>query len=114
MNIGWAEFLILATIGLIVFGPERLPEMSAQLANFIKSMRSKASAATAELSNSADTKTVTDLAKDLRGFTPRGMAANAMFPGKPLSLGSPQSRDLSSMPAMKTNYVKPVFDPDAT
>jgi Sec-independent protein translocase protein TatA len=32
MNIGWTEFLVIAMIGLIVFGPERLPEMSAQFA----------------------------------------------------------------------------------
>jgi len=109
MNIGWAEFLVIAIIGLVVFGPERLPEMSAQLARFVKSMRSKASSATAELTGSVDTKVVTNLAKDLRGITPRGMAANAMT----ASFGKPQSgamRDQRSSGAL----VNPVFDPDAT
>ena len=72
MNIGWTEFLVIAIIGLVVFGPERLPEMSAQLARFVKSMRAKASSATAELTGSVDTKVVTDLASDLRGITPTG------------------------------------------
>jgi len=91
MNIGWTEFLVIAMIGLIVFGPERLPEMSAQFAKFIKTMRTKASEATAELTGSVDTKAVTDLAKDLRGLTPRGLTSPA---------GSAK--------------VNPVFDPDAT
>ncbi len=109
MNIGLGEFLVIAIIGLVIFGPERLPEMSAQLAKFIKSMRAKASAATAELTNSVDTKVVTDLAKNLRGITPRGIAANAMSGG----FGKPQS---ATRRAQNPNSVtvNPVFDPDAT
>ena len=102
MNIGWSEFLVLGMIGLIVFGPERLPEMAGQFAKFIKSMRTKASLATAELTNSVDTKVVTDLAKDLRGLTPRGMATKVMT--------TPTQRSSSS----PSKQVNPVFDPDAT
>ena len=109
MNIGWAEFLVIAIIGLVVFGPERLPEMSAQLARFVKSMRAKASSATAELTTSVDTKVVTDLAKDLRGITPRGMATNAMS----ASFGKPQSGVMRDQRPSGT-LVNPVFDPDAT
>ena len=109
MNIGWTEFLVIAIIGLVVFGPERLPEMSAQLARFVKSLRTKASAATAELTGSVDTKVVTDLASDLRGITPRGMTKNAMS----ASFGKPQS---GVMRDQRPNLaqVNPVFDPDAT
>ena len=109
MNIGWTEFLVIAIIGLVVFGPERLPEMSAQLARFVKSMRTKASAATAELTGSVDTKMVTDIANDLRGFTPRGMTRNAMSAG----FGKAQS---GVMKDQRPNgaLVNPVFDPDAT
>ena len=109
MNIGWAEFLAIAMIGLVVFGPERLPEMSAQLARFVKSMRAKASSATAELTGSVDTKVVADLAKDLRGITPRGMAANAMS----ASFGKPQSGAMRDQRPSGVS-VNPVFDPDAT
>ena len=109
MNIGWAEFLVIAMIGLVVFGPERLPEMSAQLARFIKVMRTKASAATAELTSSVDTKVVTDIAKDLRGITPRGMARNAMS----AQFDKPQSGTMKDQ-RLTGGYVNPVFDPDAT
>ena len=110
MNIGWTEFLVIAMIGLIVFGPERLPEMSAQFAKFIKSMRTKASEATAELTGSVDTKAVTDLAKDLRGLTPRGLTTNAVTSVAGLTGLSGQTKTSANGPAK----VIPVFDPDAT
>ena len=110
MNIGWTEFLVIAMIGLIVFGPERLPEMSAQLAKFIKTMRTKAGEATAELTGSVDTKAVTDLAKDLRGLTPRGLTTNAVSSVAGLTGLAGQAK---SSPAGSAK-VNPVFDPDAT
>ena len=109
MNIGWTEFLVIAMIGLIVFGPERLPEMSAQFARFIKAMRTKASEATAELTGSVDTKVVTDLAKDLRGLTPRGLTTTTVTSVAGLNGKSGQAK--SSTGSAKVN---PVFDPDAT
>lgn len=108
MNIGWTEFLVIAMIGLIVFGPERLPEMSAQFARFIKAMRIKASEATAELTGSVDTKVVTDLAKDLRGLTPRGLTTSAVTSVAGLGSNSGQPKTTSA------KVVNPVFDPDAT
>ena len=110
MNIGWTEFLVIAMIGLIVFGPERLPEMSAQFAKFIKTMRTKAGEATAELTGSEDTKAVTDLAKDLRGLTPRGLTTNAVSSVAGLTGLAGQAK---SSPAGSAK-VNPVFDPDAT
>lgn len=107
MNIGWTEFFVIAMIGLIVFGPERLPEISAQIAKFIKSMRAKASEATAELTGSVDTKVVTDLAKDLRGLTPRGLTTSAVSSVTGLSV-QPMATYAGS------KKVNPVFDPDAT
>lgn len=110
MNIGWTEFLVIAMIGLIVFGPERLPEMSAQFARFIKTLRTKAGEATAELTGSVDTKAVTDLAKDLRGLTPRGLTTNAVSSVAGLTGLAGQAK---SSPASSAR-VNPVFDPDAT
>jgi sec-independent protein translocase protein TatB len=110
MNIGWTEFLVIAMIGLIVFGPDRLPEMAAQFAKFIKTMRIKASEATAELTGSVDTKAVTDLAKDLRGLTPKGLTTNAVTSVAGMSGFSGQAKSSGG----DTGKVNPVFDPDAT
>jgi sec-independent protein translocase protein TatB len=100
-DIGLPEFLVIAMIALIVFGPERLPEMAAQLAKLVKSLRKQASDATAELTGSSDGKIVSDLAKDLRSLTPRGLATGA--------LTGP-----SQVTASPKKTVNPVFDPDAT
>mgnify|MGYP000116595124 CR=1 FL=1 len=100
-DIGLPEFLVIALIALIIFGPERLPEMAAQLAKLVKSLRAKASDATAELTGSIDSKAVNDLAQDLRGLTPRGIATNAMSSSQPRKVVAPKT-------------VNPVFDPDAT
>jgi hypothetical protein len=81
--------------------------MSAQFAKFIKATRTKASEATAELTKSVDTKVVTDLAKDLRGLTPRGLTTGAVTSAAGLT-GQPKP---SSSGSAKVN---PVFDPDAT
>jgi Tat protein translocase TatB subunit len=110
MNIGWTEFLVIGMIGLIVFGPERLPEMAGQFAKFIKSMRTKASEATAELTGSVDTKAVTDLANDLRGLSPRGLTNKAVTSVSGLTGLSGKSKPSTTGSARVT----PVFDPDAT
>jgi sec-independent protein translocase protein TatB len=110
MNIGWTEFLVIAMIGLIVFGPERLPEMAQQFAKFIKTMRTKASEATAELTGSVDTTAVTDLAKDLRGLTPRGLTTKAVSSAAGLTGLAGQAKSTTAGSAK----VNPVFDPDAT
>jgi len=110
MNIGWTEFLVIAVIGLIVFGPDRLPEMAAQFAKFIKTMRTKASEATAELTGSVDAKAMTDVVNDLRGLTPRGFTTNAVTSVAGIT-------GLSGKPKSSTGgvgKVNPVFDPDAT
>lgn len=100
-DIGLPEFLVIAMIALIVFGPERLPEMAAQLAKLLKSLRKQASDATAELTGSEDGKVVSELAKDLRSLTPRGLATSAMT-GSQTRIATPKK------------VVNPVFDPDAT
>jgi sec-independent protein translocase protein TatB len=100
-DIGLPEFLVIAMIALIIFGPERLPEMAAQGAKLIKSLRTKASAATAELTGSMDTSSVSELANDIRGLSPRGFAAKS-FSQTPARTG----------PVSKV--VNPVYDPDAT
>ena len=110
MNIGWTEFLVIAMIGLIVFGPERLPEMAAQFAKFIKTMRTKAGEATAELTSSVDAKAVNELAKDLRGLTPRGLTKNAVSSVAGLTGLTSQTKSSST----GSTKVNPVFDPDAT
>ena len=93
-DVGLPELFVIALIALIVFGPERLPEMAAQLGKWVAALKSQATSATAELKKSADVTGLSDIANDLKGLTPRGL--------------------LSDSPKPSTSEVKVVFDPDAT
>ena len=41
-NLGWEEVLLLAVIGLVVFGPDRLPKAAADAARLLRQLRSMA------------------------------------------------------------------------
>ncbi|RMF13481.1 MAG: twin-arginine translocase subunit TatB [Candidatus Dadabacteria bacterium] len=38
-GIGWAEFLFIAVIGLLVLGPEKLPEIARQMGKWMRELR---------------------------------------------------------------------------
>ena len=48
-GIGGGEFLGLAILGMVLVGPERLPKLAVQAAQWVKKIRGLASTATAEL-----------------------------------------------------------------
>ena len=48
-GIGAGEFLGLAILGMVLVGPERLPKLAVQAAQWVKKIRGLASTATAEL-----------------------------------------------------------------
>src|SRR5881409_1953748 len=48
-NIGWPELIVLAVIGLIVLGPERLPKAAADAARMLRQLRAMARGAAADL-----------------------------------------------------------------
>lgn len=49
-DIGTGELLTLAIVALLVFGPERLPEMAAKAGRLVRQLRSMADGARSELS----------------------------------------------------------------
>lgn len=94
-DVGLPELFVIALIALIVFGPERLPEMAAQLGKWVAALRAQANSATSELKKSADVAGLSEIANDLKGLTPKGLLSDT-----PKQQGTPE--------------VKAVFDPDAT
>jgi sec-independent protein translocase protein TatB len=48
-NLGWPEIIVLALIGLFVFGPERLPKVIGEAANMLRTLRRLTRDATSEL-----------------------------------------------------------------
>jgi sec-independent protein translocase protein TatB len=105
-DIGIGEILIVAVIGLLIFGPERLPRAAADAAKWLRQIRGMASGARQELADSAgiDLEETVDTVKSLQEFHPRRLAANLLkdepTPGTPTS-PEPEPK-------------RPTFDPDAT
>lgn len=48
-NLGWPEVLMLAVVGLVVLGPERLPKYAAEAGRVIRKLREMAKDASGEL-----------------------------------------------------------------
>ena len=89
-DIGIGEILIVAVIGLLVFGPERLPRAAADAAKWLKQIRSMASGARKDLADSAgiDLSETVDTVKSLQEFHPR-TAGREPVEGRPRTTASP-------------------------
>src|SRR6476659_4195078 len=48
-HLGWSELIVIAIVGLIVIGPERLPKAAADAARMLRQLRTMARNATADL-----------------------------------------------------------------
>ena len=105
-DIGIGEILIVAVIGLLVFGPERLPRAAADAAKWLKQIKAMASGARQDLADSAgiDMSETIDSVKSLQEFHPRRLAANLLNDDP-----TPPAATPATPPAPR-----PAFDPDAT
>jgi len=109
-DIGIGEILILGVLGLLVFGPERLPRAAADAAKMLRNVRAMASNARKDLADSAgvDLADAKDALRDLQDLHPKRMVAG-IFEGDDdtASKGRASDASPSSAPAAR-------FDPDAT
>ena len=60
-DIGLPEFVVIALIALIVFGPDRMPEMVGQAARWIRKIRTQASDVTSQFTDGLDIPELADL-----------------------------------------------------
>jgi sec-independent protein translocase protein TatB len=75
-NIGPLEFVVLAAVALIVFGPDRLPELAKDAARMLKTLRDLAQGARSQL-NSELGPEFADF--DLSSLNPRTAIRNALL-----------------------------------
>ena len=105
-DIGIGEILLVAVVGLLIFGPEKLPRAAADAARWLKQMRAMASGARQDLADSAgiDLGDTVDTVKSLQEFHPRRLAQSFLSdePPAPKPAQSPKPG------------ATPTFDPDAT
>jgi len=114
-DIGIGEILILAVLGLLVFGPERLPKAAADAARMVRNVRSMASNARKDLADSAgmDLSDAKGAMDEIAQLHPRRMMRGIFEDDddedtKPASAPADPTSDGKPKPA------SPAFDPDAT
>ncbi len=68
-DMGIGELLVIAFVGLIIFGPDRLPKVAAQAAQILRQLRQQADDAKSTIMEAADLDDST--LRDLRSLDPR-------------------------------------------
>jgi sec-independent protein translocase protein TatB len=106
-NLGWQEILVLAVLGLIIFGPDRLPKAAADVGKMLRQLRSMARGAANDLRAELGPE-LADV--DLRSLHPRRFVEDALFgDDEPTTPPSPRPPSLTLAAGER-----PPYDPDAT
>jgi sec-independent protein translocase protein TatB len=105
-DVGLPEILVLMVVAVLVFGPDRLPEMARQAARFLRSARQVVDNARREISDELGT----DIA-DLRELDPRRLVRKHI-----LDVVEEDSDDIPRRPGHRPLLAgeRPPFDEDAT
>jgi len=107
-DIGIGELLILGVLGLLVFGPERLPRAAADAGKWIRQIKQMAHNAKSDLADSAgiDLSETMDAVKGLTDLHPRKIASSLMA-------DDPEPKPKGTT-AAAPDQPRQAFDPDAT
>jgi sec-independent protein translocase protein TatB len=113
-NIGPLELVVLALVAIVVFGPERLPQLARDAAQLIRGLREVAKGAQTQLRDELGPE-FADV--DLRNLHPRTALRKALL-GDDLDLGAldPRTvfRDPVPAPAAETSTLPPLPTPNGT
>ena len=104
LGIGFPELLTMGLIGLVIFGPNRLPEVARGAARGIKRVRAFLAKAFDSLDEEA--KGITDLATELQSLTPRGIVTQVLAPPQGSSAAN------SNQVRIRPDTLRIEFDPD--
>lgn len=108
-GIGLPEMLVMALVGLIVFGPERLPDLASRAASAVRSLRNYASKAMSDLN--VETSAVTKTISDLQSLSPRSIVSDMVN----TVVSDAKPTRAPATPVRPANApLRPIFDPDAT
>ena len=77
-DMGLGELFAIGVVGLIIFGPDRLPRVAAQAARFLRQFKEQISTAKASIVEAADIDPST--LKDLRDLDPRNALRDVASP----------------------------------
>jgi len=109
-HVGWSELLVLAVVGLVIFGPDRLPKAAADAVRAVRQLRTLARGAAADLKAELGPE-IADL--DLASLHPRRIVASVLDDDEPAAATAPVSRAHVMAPALGPGE-QPPYDADAT
>jgi sec-independent protein translocase protein TatB len=109
-HVGWSELVVLAVIGLIVLGPERLPKAAADAARMLRQLRAMARTATADLKAELGPE-MADI--DLASMHPRRMVQSMLLDDDADSAGAATPVGRPGQVPLQPDE-KPPYDADAT
>jgi sec-independent protein translocase protein TatB len=108
-GLGWEELLVLAVLGLLIFGPDRLPKAAQDLGRLLRQLRQMASGAANDLKAELGPE-LADV--DLRSLNPRRFVEDALF-GDDEPAASTKSFASAAAVTLEANE-RPPYDVDAT
>jgi len=104
-GMGWPEILMIGMVGVVVFGPDKLPDLAKQAGRFIRTVRRMAENAKNDLGR--------EIGEDFSGLQLRDLDPREVVRKNILGDG-----DTSVAPTPRTRELRPderpPFDPDAT
>jgi len=104
-GMGWSEIVLIGIVGVLVFGPDKLPEFARQSARFIRTVRRMAQDAKDDLGRELGH----DLSGlELRDLDPREVVRRTILEDSPPPIAAPKA----SEPPLVGD--RPPVDPDAT
>jgi sec-independent protein translocase protein TatB len=102
-GMGWAEIFLIGVVGVLVFGPDKLPDIARQAARLVRTVRRMAQDAKNDLGRELGQ----DLSGlDLRSLNPRDVVRRTILDATADEPQPPPPTDFTT--------VKPPIDPDAT
>ncbi|RAM35064.1 twin-arginine translocase TatA/TatE family subunit [Arthrobacter globiformis] len=110
-GINGPEFILLLLIGILVIGPQRLPEYTQKLANLVREVRRMASGAREQIKEEVgiDIDDVDWKKYDPRQYDPRRIIKEALLEDdtKPVSAGGPAAVAAAASAAASTTEERP-------
>lgn len=108
-DVGMGELLILAVIGLLVFGPERLPRAAADAARMLRNVKAMASTARKDLADASgiDMDETRETLKELQSYHPKRLVGDILT-------DDDDDDEVPSSKRSKGAGSSTRFDPDAT
>jgi sec-independent protein translocase protein TatB len=110
-NLGLGELLVIAVLGLIIFGPDRLPKAVKDLTSMLRQLRTMARGAASDLKAELGPE-MADL--DLRTLNPRRFVEDALFGEDEAAPAPHEEPSYTPLAAALAVNERPPYDVDAT